>query len=316
MKKRLEEVEQNLKEYRIKYMGELPEQLETNLRVLDRLQIEMNDKQQRLSELKHGLIGFENQMLDRGVLLTSNGIAEFEIESSTNLEQLKKELAGLKTRYTDWHPDVIRLTGKIAALEGKNKKGSEGTVGESSDSGASINRTGSNIKSIGQREAIRREIRSLEKEISELNRRSKIYQARVENTPKREQELMSLRRDYQNIQSSYNSLLNRKLEAEIAVNMELKQKGEQFQIIDFASLPEKPVKPNMKLLFVLSVAVGLGFGCGVVYLLYYLDTSIRCHEDIESFLGIPVLATCPIIYHPKDIRKEKINQFLLCYILL
>ena len=59
----------------------------------------------------------------------------------------------------------------------------------------------------------------------------------MENTPKREQELQSLQRDYHNIQESYNSLLNRKLEANIAVNMEKKQKGEQFEIIDRALYP-------------------------------------------------------------------------------
>ena len=69
---------------------------------------------------------------------------------------------------------------------------------------------------------------------------------------------MSLTRDYNNILESYKSLLNRKLEAEIAVNMEKKQKGEQFRIIDSAKMPEKPISPNMKKLFLLFVALGLG----------------------------------------------------------
>ena len=62
---------------------------------------------------------------------------------------------------------------------------------------------------------------------------------------------------YNDIQESYSSLLSRKLEAEISVNMERKQKGEQFRIIDAARLPQKPVSPDMRKLFLLTVALGL-----------------------------------------------------------
>ena len=59
---------------------------------------------------------------------------------------------------------------------------------------------------------------------------------------------------------SYNSLSNRKLEADISVNMEKKQKGEQFQILDVARLPEKPVSPDVKRLFMMTILAGLGSG--------------------------------------------------------
>ena len=72
----------------------------------------------------------------------------------------------------------------------------------------------------------------------------------------------------------------------------------------------------MKRLFLATLTVGLGFGCGLIYLLYYLDTSFRRPEDIESLLGIPVLATCSIVYNPKDIRKQKINQFLSAFFIM
>ena len=86
------------------------------------------------------------------------------------------------------------------------------------------------------------------------------YERRVESTPKREQELMALQRDYENLQESYSSLLNRKLEADISVNMERKQKGEQFRVLDQARLPKRPVQPNMQMLFLITIAAGLGVG--------------------------------------------------------
>jgi capsular polysaccharide biosynthesis protein len=154
------------------------------------------------------------------------------------------------------------------------------------------------------------EVQNLELEISKINSQIADYQQRVERTPKHEQELLTLQRDYKNIQDSYNSLLNRKLEAEIAVNMEKKQKGEQFTVIDPARLPEKPVSPNMRRLFLMVLAAGLGFGAGLVMLLDFFDSSLRKPEYFEADLGVPVLATVPRIFQPKDTRRQRLSRML------
>ena len=140
---------------------------------------------------------------------------------------------------------------------------------------------------------ITQEMRRLEADIADTKRQIDIYQKRVENTPKREQELLSLRRDYQNIQTTYDSLLERKLESEIAVNMERKQKGEQFRILDPAKQPQKPVKPDMQKLFIMVVGAGLAIGGGIIFLLEYLDNSFKRPEDIEAELDLPVAVHRP-----------------------
>ncbi|MBW2015023.1 MAG: protein GumC, partial [Deltaproteobacteria bacterium] len=134
-----------------------------------------------------------------------------------------------------------------------------------------------------------------------------LYQRRVENTPQRQQELLSLTRNYKNIQETYNSLLKRRLEADIASNMEKRQKGEQFRIIDPARLPDKPLSPDMKKLFLMCVAAGLGCCAGLIFLLNFLDGSVKKPEVVPDKLGIPVLAVMPTIKHPKDIIWRRIN---------
>jgi len=141
-----------------------------------------------------------------------------------------------------------------------------------------------------------------------------IYKNRVEATPKREQELASLQRDYDNIQTTYNSLRERKLEADIAVNME-KQKGEQFQIIDSASFPQRPVEPDMRKLFLIFLAAGVGIGGAIIYLLEYLDTSFRGPEDVEP-LGVSILATIPVVAGRKDRVLKRSNQLLSAFSIL
>ena len=161
-----------------------------------------------------------------------------------------------------------------------------------------------------QRVELSGEIKNIALEITELKQQLGEYQQRVERTPKREQELMALKRDYENTQESYNSLLNRKLEAEIAVNMEKKQKGEQFRIVDRAALPRKPVSPDMRKLFLLSVAAGLGLGGGLIFLLDFLNPSLKQPKDYESELGLAVLATIPKLLSPKDKLLRRLNRGL------
>jgi hypothetical protein len=90
--------------------------------------------------------------------------------------------------------------------------------------------------------------------------------------------------------------------------MEKKQKGEKFQILDPARMPEKPVFPNMKILFFLTLVCGINIGIGLVFVLEFLDTSFKSPKDIESYLGFPVLATVPLIANPKYKRRQRANQ--------
>ncbi len=312
IKTQLEKHEETLLIYRKKFMGELPEQLETNLRILDRQQEQLIEKQKNLRNVKNMLIAFEKQMselqnMQNDVsMFSTDGLVEFETEGSTRVDQLGEQLSILKTRYTDKHPDVMRLKRMIAELEDQIDQ----ELSESEESEEEVF-SGNNYQELqmAQRNEITKEIKTLEADISKIQEQITIYQKRVENTPKREQELLSLKRDYANIKGTYDSLLKRKLEAAISVNMEKKQKGEQFRVIDPARLPEKTIKPNMNRLFALTLAAGLVVGCGLVFLLEYFDTSFRRPEDIDSLLGVPVIAILPSVIHPEDIKIKRLNLF-------
>ena len=317
MRKRLEGVEQQLKDYRIQYMGELPDQLEANLRIIDRLQMQLNAKQESLRDEKSRLSVLEGQIAANRKFLSESGAVE---GGSVSLEQLRAQLAALRASYTDSHPDVIRLRDKIANLEEKYRSG-ELSVSDSLPAGTSADPAVLMVqKSLSeqaqQRRQARLEIQNLEAEIADIERQIKDYQQRVERTPQNEQELLALQRDYNNLKQSYNSLVNRKLEAEIAVNMEKKQKGEQFSIIDPARLPEKPFSPDLRRLFLMVLAAGLGVGGGLVMLLDYFDSSLRRPESLEADIGVPVLATVPKIYQAADIWRKRINRLFTAVSLL
>ena len=316
VRQRLAEIEEKMKIYRTRYMGELPEQLQSNLTILSRLQEQLTEKQKSLRETRAMMASMEQQMSQMSDLQFNDSLVEIEGDigaeggGSFEIDQLKEQLAALKLKYTDRHPDVVRLKNTIAQLEQQNEAATEAGAAEvASEPEIPTESMGigfENLQNIQQQE-MRREIGQQRAEIAQLMEQVKMYQQRVENTPLREQELLSLERDYDNIKDSYNSLVQRKLEAEIAVNMEKKQKGEQFRIIDHAALPEKPYSPNMQMLFLFSVAAGLGIGGGLIFLIDFFNSSLKRPKDYETELGLAVLATIPRLYQPRDKMLDRIN---------
>jgi len=309
MRRRLEEVEAALKDFRETHMGELPDQLASNLMVLERLQQQLSDKQKSLRDEKYRLSSLENQIQfarEQAVMIVTAPAAT-ENKEPTTLEGLKQQLADYKIRYTPQHPDVIRLQRKIEELEKQSPP-----LSATSGDGGSSRPAGRGVAAdlIAQRNSAAREISAIRQELSALQDQVAVYQRRVEDTPKLEQELLSLKRDYDNTQKTYDSLLARKQEAEVAANMERQQKGEQFRILDPARLPDKPQSPDMRKLFLMCVMAGLGFGGGLIFLLEFLDKSVKKLESVPKKLGIPLLVAVPKIDHPRNIRMRRINDGL------
>ncbi len=307
MRGKLEEQEQKLKTFRQQHMGELPEQLDSNLKILERLNATLAQKEESLRSARVSLAALESEVAARQAALASSAspsdsAAGKPAEDRLSLPQLKERLLALQSSYTDEHPDIVRLKARIQKMEEELGSTAQTDAGQGSLKAALA--IGS--ESVRRRSELMGAIRGLEGEIARLNQEIKEYQRRVEATPRREQELLSLRRDYDNIKASYNSLLNRKLEADIAVNMERKQKGEQFQVIDPARLPERPVSPNLNQLFLLTVLAGLAAGIGLVMLLDQFDTSLRRQEEIEEDFGLAVLATIPQIPSRRDLIRRRI----------
>jgi len=305
---KLLEREKGLKRYREGYMGGLPEQLETNLRILERIQQQVITNQENLREAENRKLLIQQQISEAAQIRTSDTAlpARAEGETEQSLDQLKAQLASLEARYTERHPDVIRLKEKISDLESKEKGDSK--KGQKVSENRGMSQAERNL--VNQFREIELEIKNLKAEAARLHSQIKRYQIQVENTPKREQELMSLNRDYENIRETYNSLLSRKLEAELAVSMERKQKGEQFRILDPARTPIRPFKPDIKRILLMSVALGLGLGCGLAYLKEMMDTSYKTPEEMEKELQVPVLVTMPIRYTQRELKRIKWKKAL------
>lgn len=333
--KRLEDREKRLAEYRRKYLGGLPDELDTNLRTLDRLQGQLTTEREQLRLVRNSLSLIETQIAQSKEMASQSfddSFSSFDLETGSFEEsENERKLAAVQgqydlllLRYTEKHPDVQKVKATMNKLEkaiADEKKAAELEFEDDMSEIGSETVPGNDevisempnfaaMQQEVQKKQLQGELRKIQSDISKLEQQMKIYQQRVDDTPKRELELQSLRRDYSNIQDVYNSLLDRKLEAELSVNMEKKQKGEQFRILDHARLPEKPITPNVKMLFLMSIAAGLGIGAGFIFLLEMFNTTIRWEEEIEEDFGLKIIAAIPPLAVPGHKMKKKLEVIL------
>jgi uncharacterized protein involved in exopolysaccharide biosynthesis len=231
------------------------------------------------------------------------------------LNNLKQELASAQSKYKETHPDVIDLKKKIANLERKVKALFErqeaekkGTVRngpeETSEGSLSLFTLDPNTARLiaqytEQYKSALLEANRGKEEAKNLKEQISIYQKRIEDTPKREQEIALLTRDYDLLKTNYQSLMDKKIQAQMAENLEQKQQGEQFKILDPARIPEKPIKPDRNKILLMGGVLGLAAGLGLAWFRESLDQSFHAVSDLEDYLGIPVIATLP------NLKEEK-----------
>ena len=267
-RQKLEEKEKALRQYKESRMGRLPEQTGANLAILQRLQLEQQSVSDSLRSAR------ERAMLVERGLSTSGGAAAAN-DPAAELAAARNELAALRARYTDEHPDVKAVQARVSRLEKQVAGRSQSNQGDA------------------QLEQARAEVRHLEGKLADVDRRIAMFQGRVEETPRTEQELATLTRDYQQLNQNYLDLLRKKMDAQMAERLQDKWKTDNFRILDPAYLPERPVSPNRWLFLWGGMLAGLFAGLGASLAAEMMDPTIKSLREVEALLPFPVLAALP-----------------------
>src|SRR5712691_3677964 len=310
VKEKLDIQEKQISEYKMKYMGEMPAQVEANLRTLDRLQMELQNANEtvRLAEEKREIL--RDALHDpRGGSLTP-GAPDNPL--SVELQHQRARLVQLRSEYKETYPDVVETERQIQDLEkqlaiGVSKASSSGKSREKAkSSGAGAEKVRGEPEPAGNR-SLAANIRALDAEITVRNqRRAQIekqireFERRLEATPKHEQQLSMLHRDYENNRRNFENLQNNKIAANISESLEKREKGEQFRIVDPANLPAKPVKPVPLSVLLGGVLVGLAMAGGAIWWKDLRNLPFRRPEEVEAALECPSLATIPYMFGLKE----------------
>jgi polysaccharide chain length determinant protein (PEP-CTERM system associated) len=293
VKRKLDEQERRVSVFKMRHIGELPQQVEANLSILSRLntQLQLNgEKQMRIMERRDALA---RQLGDPGAPAASDPDA-----ASARLARLKQELSELRTRFSDKYPDVARLKAEIAALEDQlAPAGSPPGPGPAAQPSPPVRRDGLRV--------VDAELNALKDEEKRLRQAIAAYERRIENAPTRQHELLELSRDHETTKDVYQSLLKRAEEARLAESLEQERRGEQFRILDAALPTAMPYAPNRLRLLILGLLAAAGMGVGVAALAEQLDTSFHTMEALRAFASVPVLAGIPRIDTAADLGRRR-----------
>lgn len=323
----LKQREEVLKQYKIEHMGELPEQRESNLAMLQRLQDEIETLQENIRSAEDRKLLLQRQIAEERSILraTAPGVAGPQGDGAaphqapTTLEGLKERLRSLRTRYTDTHPDVVAVKKLVAKLEKEQEirnlaSNNDGTEA-SPESGAPVDVEGPvNAIIVGlkyQLKGLEFDIKAIREASDKVRKQIVVYQARIESTPKREQEMVDLTRDYDNLRLSYESLLTRKIEAEQAAALERRQKGEQFRVIDPARIPVVAFKPDLKKILAMTFLLAVGAGLGLALGREFLGKVFYDPDEVTKALNVPVLACVPLLLTDAEKRKRRLKALFL-----
>jgi uncharacterized protein involved in exopolysaccharide biosynthesis len=219
----------------------------------------------------------------------------------------------LTSRYSERHPDVIATRRRIDALKAQiaqekvsggsnSKKGSKQSADVAARASAGHPAVMSVKRQMGEVDV---QLTALRRENENLKQQIDVLQKNIESMPSKEQELLRIRRDYSNVKANYERLLAAREDAGLQSSMIKSQKATQFRLVEPAEEPVIPAGPNRLIVIGGGIAIAILLFFGVPLALYFLKNAYQFRDDVETDLGISVLAVIPPMNSPDAILSSR-----------
>lgn len=330
-RKTLEEQEAKLRDFRLQHIGEMPEQQTADLQILGQLQSQLQlvgEALNRAESQKSTIQAMESAQsapvvdMDQTSPLTiaSGESKQGDASMQALLNSQKAELAKDRKLYTDSYPTVHKLETLIAQEEQQEEKKKEQREAAAAKAVAARGTAPiivptpppayTNPVLQAQLNGIEVEITKDQAEQQRLTKAVASYQAKLESIPVREQEIAELTRDYEISKAHYSQLLSNQMNAETATQLEIRQKGEKFSVLDPAQPAGRPSRPNRAIMNAGGSLAGLVLGIVLALITEFLGMSITSPEQVFPATGLQVLEVIPVI-HTDASRLARRRRLLL-----
>lgn len=289
-KAKLDEQDAKLAKFEQEYMGRLPGAESSNINMLTSLNTQLDAATQSLSRLEQNRQYAESMMTiqqQNQAQAVEHGGAGPQAQQQ-ELQQLLAQEADLASRYTDDYPDVRAVKSKIADLRRKIAQAPPPSPTPASPT-LKANESVSAQQFRLQLHAMDQEIAQKKHDQAMIESQLRSYQDRVAASPAVEEEYKAITRDNQTALNFYNSLLAKQNDSTMAINLEKRQQGESFKVMDEPNLPESPMFPKRPVFVGGGLGAGLALGLLIVGILEYMDTAVRTERDVWAFTKLPTL---------------------------
>jgi polysaccharide chain length determinant protein (PEP-CTERM system associated) len=325
-KRQLLEQEKKLEEYKRAHSGQLPTQVTTNMQAIQNAQIQLQNLAEGMNRTREQKAFVERQLLDLEAPdpvvasttapapspINPDGTISPDASIDIQLEAARARLRVAESRLKPEHPEVRTLKRTIQDLEAQ--KAAQPATTAAADPAKADPKPETPQQILKERRArdLRVQIEGYERELQdrlaqEKQLRATIndYQARLEAVPSRESDLVELTRDYDTLNLQYQNLLVKRGESKLAANLERRNIGEQFKVIDPASLPERPFSPNRRMIYLGGIGGGLALALLLTAFVEITDSSFKNESEVARLLELPVLALVPVIQSPGEKRSQR-----------
>lgn len=324
-KKNLDDLDQQLTEFRIRHMGKLPDQWSANIQKLTALEARVTTLNGAIGRLEQEklVLNAEMQLLrDRidGIMNVRPDQPRTYVDPrlaalDQRIREAELALARLLENYRPTHPDVIRYQGQIAVLHREREdylKGQSPSAEQpetrplSPEQVREVRELNNRIASMQiQLQARDMQIAEHQKEIERVNVQAEESRAAMQVAPVDQQEYIALVREAELARRTYNDLNFKMQQSEIATDLENRKQGETLEMLDQASLPEKPSEPKRHMIILGGLGAGLVLGGMLVFAREVKDTSLKTLKDVRAYTKLAVLGSVPLLENDQVVMRRR-----------
>lgn len=285
----LNDQEEQVKRYKAKVVNELPERLETNLRMYAATQAQRQGLSgaRATDQARLAAVGAEMAELQKQGVLEAVPVRE-KTPSEVKLGELRIQLKQLRAVYTEQYPEIQSTEREIKDLERAIAAAPPARpTGEVSPGRMRY------LQLKAEKESLEQRLASYAQEEGDLGSQMGRYQARVQSTPVHETAIAQLDRGYEATRARYNALLAKQQEVRLATGLERVNKSVAFKIVEPATLPLGPSSPRRSRLLLVGLLASLGVGLVVALVAEHMDTTFKDTADFQEFTNLPTMAALP-----------------------
>lgn len=304
----LNQQDAKLAAFKEKYFGMLPDETQANLNVLATLNTQLQavtnqlDRAQQDKTYAESLLNQETAAIPPAAAGAPSAPPQSDL--TRQLESLQAQLLSMQARYTSDYPDVVKLKREIQDLKRQIQAGptKTPTLPALKVPAPTLSEPSQMAQLRSQLQADDQAIRQITGAENRIQQQIKLYESRLQLSPKVEQQYKEITRDHDTALKVYNDLLQKRDESQMATDLEREQQGEQFVLMDPANLPETPSFPKRPLFGGLGLGGGVALGCALAFLMEMRDKAMWNELDIQAVLGVYPLARIPLFADGKDGR--------------